>query len=78
MWHHRVSEKGGDRAQHLASFCYAQGIPDMSHIVAAGGKEWRGSKNIFESQIQQMARPINETNISNITIRQKKIGSILN
>jgi hypothetical protein len=50
----------------------------MSHIVAGGGKEWRGGTSIFESQIQQMGRAINEANIWNIRIRQKKIGIILN
>jgi hypothetical protein len=50
----------------------------MSHIVAARGKEWRGGEKIFEGQIQQLARAINELNISNIRIRQRKIGVILN
>jgi hypothetical protein len=49
----------------------------MSHIVAAGAKEWRGGNSISESQIQQMARAINEINISNIAIRQINIGIIV-
>jgi hypothetical protein len=55
--------------QQPASIFCAQGIPGMSHIVAPGGEESRGGKNIVDSQIPQMARAMNEINISNIRMR---------